>query len=244
MIGLELDLSSLASVERFVASLSGVPRIDILINNAGIMNPKHALTVDGFESQIGTNHIGHFHLTTLLLPQLLAASAPRVVNVSSVAAAFINGSGVSAVNYDLASNPKTYDAFQVYGMSKLLNIYFTKGLYERYGKGGEKKLKVFSLHPGSVKTSLLRNAYTAPIQETLTWPLFYAFGKTSEEGAQTSLYCAVADDVVNGEYYLDANKRIVFTQDLTTEETEKGGREWWPKTEQMIREAKEKSIRQ
>jgi NAD(P)-dependent dehydrogenase (short-subunit alcohol dehydrogenase family) len=143
----ELDLASLKSVHAFTDRFDGP--LDILVNNAGVMTPpKYRETEDGFELQFGTNHLGHFALTGLLLPHLLQAEAPRVVPVSSVA----HKSGDESV---LDGNPESsYKASHDYGNSKLANLLFGRELHRRATAAGS-KLVASIAHPGVSATNLV-----------------------------------------------------------------------------------------
>ena len=136
-----LDLSDLSSVRRFADETSGV---DVLINNAGIMAVPYATTVDGFESQIGTNHLGHFALTNLLLPKL----TDRVVTVSS----FMHRMGYVSLK-DLNWESRRYRAWLAYGQSKLANLLFTSELQRRLVAAGS-PLRALAAHPGYSNTNL------------------------------------------------------------------------------------------
>jgi NAD(P)-dependent dehydrogenase (short-subunit alcohol dehydrogenase family) len=137
----KLDLQDLASVREFAAGVDGV---DVLINNAGIMAVPFALTVDGFESQIGTNHLGHFALTNLLLPKV----TDRVVTVASMMHV------LGRINLeDLNWKSRPYRAWPAYGQSKLANLLFTKELQRRLGAAGS-RVKALVAHPGYSATEL------------------------------------------------------------------------------------------
>lgn len=136
-----LDLQNLASVHEFA---SGVEAVDILVNNAGIMAVPYALTVDGFESQIGTNHLGHFALTNLLLPKI----TDRVVTVSS--GAHLLGH-ISLKDLNWKSRP--YSTWLAYGQSKLANLLFTKDLQRRLSLAGS-PARALAAHPGYSATEL------------------------------------------------------------------------------------------
>jgi NAD(P)-dependent dehydrogenase (short-subunit alcohol dehydrogenase family) len=137
----QLDLQDLSSVHQFA---DGVTKVDILINNAGIMAVPYALTVDGFESQIGTNHLGHFALTNLLLPKL----SDRVVTVSS----FMHNIGRISLD-DLNWKTRRYFAWPAYGQSKLANLLFTSELQRRLAASGS-QLRALAAHPGYSHTNL------------------------------------------------------------------------------------------
>jgi NAD(P)-dependent dehydrogenase (short-subunit alcohol dehydrogenase family) len=137
----QLDLQDLASVRKFA---DGVDSVDVLVNNAGIMAVPHAVTADGFESQIGTNHLGHFALTNLLLPKV----ADRVVTVSSL----MHWMGYISLR-DLNWTARPYSAWVAYGQSKLANLLFTSELQRRLEAVGS-PLRAFASHPGYSHTNL------------------------------------------------------------------------------------------
>ncbi|OBK46784.1 oxidoreductase [Mycobacterium sp. 1081908.1] len=140
-----LDLQDLSSVRRFA---DDIDRVDVLVNNAGIMATKRAVTVDGFEGQIGTNHLGHFALTNLLLPRL----TDRVVTVSSL---------LHHIGYisrkDLNWQSRPYSAWLAYGQSKLANLLFTSELQRRLDAVGS-PLRALAAHPGWSHTNLQGNS--------------------------------------------------------------------------------------
>jgi NAD(P)-dependent dehydrogenase (short-subunit alcohol dehydrogenase family) len=137
----QLDLQDLASVRQFA---SRVDSVDILVNNAGIMAVPHAVTADGFESQIGTNHLGHFALTNLLLPKV----TERVVTVSSL----MHYMGYMSLR-DLNWTSRPYSAWLAYGQSKLANLLFTSELQRRL-QAAASKVKAMAAHPGYSHTNL------------------------------------------------------------------------------------------
>jgi NAD(P)-dependent dehydrogenase (short-subunit alcohol dehydrogenase family) len=143
----ELDLASLESVRRFAQHVDRP--VDLLINNAGVMTPpRYRETADGFELQYGTNHLGHVALTARLLPRLLAAPAPRVVAVASVA----HHAGNESV---LDGNPEaTYRPNEAYGNTKLANILFARELQRRAAAAGS-RLTATAAHPGVAATNLV-----------------------------------------------------------------------------------------
>jgi len=201
---LPLDLSSLSSVREFVELYkSKHEKLNILVNNAGVMRtPLSPRTQDGFEMQIGVNHLGHFYLSNLLMPTLISTARSegqsRVVNVASLA----HSRGKIDLD-DLNWEKRKFDTGDAYSQSKLANILFSNELNRRVGKLG---VVSTSLHPGVIRTELGRYMMENPITKIFIYgmfPLFWYFTKNATQGAQTSIYCSVAPDVVPGEYYSD-----------------------------------------
>ena len=147
----QLDLASLTSVRQFAARiLEEEPRLDILINNAGVIGPQHMKTEDGFEMQFGVNHLGHFLLTNLLLDRLKEVPSARIVTVSS------NAYKNARIDFDDLNSEKSYYMFRTYCNSKLANILFTHSLSECL-KGTNVTANV--LHPGAVRTDISRHVF-------------------------------------------------------------------------------------
>ena len=174
----KLDLQDLASVRAFA---DGVDAVDVLINNAGIMAVPYAQTVDGFESQIGTNHLGHFALTNLLLPKI----TDRVVTVSSM----MHLIGYVSLN-DLNWKSRPYLAWPAYGQSKLANLLFTSELQRRLDAAGS-ALKAHAAHPGYSATNLQGHSGN-PVGERLAKGL-NRVATDASFGARQTLYAASAD---------------------------------------------------
>jgi NAD(P)-dependent dehydrogenase (short-subunit alcohol dehydrogenase family) len=199
----DLDLASLASVraaaERF---LRAHDRLDLLINNAGVMATPFGRTADGFEMQLGTNHLGHFLLTGLLAPALLAAAPARIVNLSS------GGHAISDVHWDDPNFERhDYEKWAAYGQSKTANVLFTVELERRLGPRGVHALAV---HPGMIMTDLGRHLTPediAALQEMAKGapggglPPF----KSIPEGAATTVWAASAPELASrgGTYLAD-----------------------------------------
>jgi NAD(P)-dependent dehydrogenase (short-subunit alcohol dehydrogenase family) len=194
----ELDMASLASIRAFAAAfaLRGV-KLDLLINNAGVMAlPKRELTVDGFERQFGTNHLGHFALTGLLLPQLLAAPAPRVVTVASLA----HKGG--KIEFDNLQSEKSYKTlgWDAYNASKLANILFAKEL-DRRATATRTALVSVPVHPGAALTNIVANGPgSAGLKGKMLSLLGPLLMQPDTMGALPTLYAATAPAVVGGEY--------------------------------------------
>ena len=174
-----LDLQDLSSVRAFAEGIDG--NVDVLINNAGIMAVPHALTRDGFESQIGTNHLGHFALTNLLLPKI----TDRVVTVSS----FMHTTGYISLK-DLNWKSRPYLAWPAYGQSKLANLLFTSELQRRLDGAGS-TLKAHSAHPGYSATNLQGQTGTK-IGEAIG-SLGNKMATDAAFGARQTLYAASQD---------------------------------------------------
>ena len=184
-----LDLADLASVRSFCDAFhAGFDRLDLLINNAGVMWPPASRTVDGFELQVGTNHLGHFALTARLLNLLRQASGSRVVTVSSVA------HRVGTIDFDdLQWESRPYRPNRAYGQSKLANLLFAYELQRRLDRAGIETMSV-AAHPGYTGTDLQRHAgllrVLTPLLAMPPW-----------RGALPTLYAATADGVEPGGYY-------------------------------------------
>ena len=204
----QLDLADLTSVARFVEQAAGVlDRVDVLINNAGVMACPEGRTAGGFETQFGTNHIGHFALTVRLMPLLRTAQSPRVVTLSS------GGHRIADVDLDDPNFETTpYDAWVAYGRSKSANAHFAAELARRAGDG----LLSFSVHPGAIVTRLGRHL-TPELTETLMARRRASAArqgtgsgggmrfKSVEAGAATQVWAATSPDVAahNGGYLAD-----------------------------------------
>lgn len=192
---MNLDLASLASVRAFADEFTArYERLDILMNNAGIMAVPQSKTKDGFESQFGVNHLGHFALTGLLLNKLEAAESPRVVNVASLAAN--NGE----VNFDDLMNEQSYSKFAVYSQSKLANILFTQELNERLENQGYKTRSMVA-HPGGSNTNLSNSTDFGPVARFFVNILLPLFAQPAWKGALPQLYAATASEATPGTYY-------------------------------------------
>jgi NAD(P)-dependent dehydrogenase (short-subunit alcohol dehydrogenase family) len=196
-----LDLASLSSVRAFTADvLTGERPLHILINNAGVMATPQSYTEDGFELQFGTNHVGHFALTTGLMPALLkAAGTARVVSLSSI------GHRRSDVHFDDVNfRERPYDPWAAYGQSKTANALFAVGLTQRYAGDG---ITSNAVMPGGIMTGLQKHL-TRDEQMAMGWfdehgtpnPRF----KSTAQGAATSIWAAVAPELAGkGGLYLE-----------------------------------------
>ena len=193
-----LDLASLDSIRSAAADLRAAhPRIDVLINNAGVMYTPKQVTPDGFEMQFGTNHLGHFALTGLLLGQLLPVAGSRIVTVSSV------GHRIrAAIHSDDLQWERSYSRVAAYGQAKLANLMFTYELQRRLESYGT--TVAVAAHPGVSNTDLTRNV-PAALRVPLTW-LAPLITQTPEMGALPTLRAATDPQVLGGEYYGPGNR--------------------------------------
>jgi NAD(P)-dependent dehydrogenase (short-subunit alcohol dehydrogenase family) len=194
-----LDLADLGSVRRFAQEfVRNHPRLDILCNNAGVMALPHQKTRDGFEMQIGTNHLGHFALTGLLLDSLTAAPGARIVNVASLAHRWATGFDPD----DLHFERRPYKKWVAYSYSKLANLLFTFELARRLDKSAPRVVAA-AAHPGYSATNL---QFVGPAQENSAIGRFFMqignvlFGQPASMGALPTLYAATMPDVASGDY--------------------------------------------
>jgi len=192
------DLSSQASIRELAATiLARYPRIDVLVNNAGIVNLKREETADGIESTFAVNHLAYFLLTNLLLDRLKASAPARIVNVASDVHKYVGG-----IRWDDLGWAQGYQVMRVYGQSKLANILFTRELARRLAGTG---VTVNAVHPGAVSTGLGKQngVWAAALIKVLG--LFF---RTPEQGAATSIHLAAspAVDGVSGRYFVDAKE--------------------------------------
>ena len=186
---LRLDLASMRSVRAFCEEFaSRHDRLDVLINNAGLVGRRGQLTEDGFEVHFGVMHLGHFLLTNLLLDKLRDSAPSRVVTVSAFGHRFVRGMGLDDLRAETSSSP-----IVAYCRAKLAQVVFTRALAERESGSG---VTAYSLHPGVIRTDLARD-----ISSTVD-----AFGRLlpgPEEGARTSVYLATEPGVErhSGRYF-------------------------------------------
>jgi NAD(P)-dependent dehydrogenase (short-subunit alcohol dehydrogenase family) len=193
---LDLDLSDLASVEKAADRVEGP--LDLLVNNAGVMAPPYRQTADGFELQMGTNHLGHFALTARLMPRLLEAEHPRVVTVSSFMHKTVRG--LSQADFRAEQSYSKWDA---YGKSKLANLLFMLELDRRARAAGSNLLSAGS-HPGYARTHL-QTAGPQLAGKNLEARIIGGFtsliAQSAAAGAWPSLYAATSPEVRPGSYF-------------------------------------------
>ncbi|XP_045510677.1 retinol dehydrogenase 13-like [Colias croceus] len=225
------DLSSMQSIREFSQKiLDSEPQINILVNNAGVMMCPKEETEDGFEMQIGTNHLAHFLLTMLLLPRIINSKPARIVTVSSRAHTRYD------MNFDdLNYKNRRYNAAEAYSQSKLANVLFSRELAKKLKEHNIDGVNTYSLHPGVIKTELGRH-----LNETLFKGsrqiigfLVGPFMKSPELGAQTTIYCAVDEKCANetGLYYSDCAVTNPDRKALNDEY----GKKLWEKSVELVK---------
>uniref|UniRef100_A0A8D0QUL1 Retinol dehydrogenase 11 n=1 Tax=Sus scrofa TaxID=9823 RepID=A0A8D0QUL1_PIG len=203
--GCGVDLEGVTAVAAHLHTPSSLPaeekHLHILINNAGVMMCPYSKTADGFETHMGVNHLGHFLLTHLLLEKLKESAPSRVVNVSSLA------HHMGRIHFHNLQGEKFYHAGLAYCNSKLANVLFTQELARRLKGSG---VTTYSVHPGTVDSELVRHSSLL----RWIWWLFSFFIKTPQQGAQTSLYCALTEglEVLSGNHFSDCHVAWVSAQ--------------------------------
>ncbi|KAF8875263.1 putative short-chain dehydrogenase [Gymnopilus junonius] len=217
---LPLDLESLQSVREAAAIInerSDIPVVDVLVNNAGKLSNEYGVTVDGFERQLATNHLGHFLFTNLIMDKILASSTWRIINISS------DGHRLSLFHfegYNFEVSDNEYDVLHAYGQTKTANILFSTSLAKRLGE--KHGLLAFSLHPGVILTNAVDNLDLTTLPDRLHHPFFKGAldrvlgnieGRADyspdilsiEKGTATHVYAAFDPNLSahNGAYLLD-----------------------------------------
>ncbi|MED6281114.1 hypothetical protein CHARACLAT_017929 [Characodon lateralis] len=194
VVCMKLDLSDSKSIREFAEEINkNEAKLNLLINNAGVMVCPYGKTADGFEMQIGVNHFGHFLLTYLLIDLIKRSAPARIINVSSMAHSW------GSISLEDINSEKSYNKSKAYAQSKLANVLFTRSLAKRLEGTG---VTTYSLHPGVVQTDLWRHL-SAP--ERFFISIARPFTKNSIQGAQTTIYCAVEPSLEkeSGGYYSD-----------------------------------------
>jgi NAD(P)-dependent dehydrogenase (short-subunit alcohol dehydrogenase family) len=226
----QLDLASLDSVrsfaERFRETRGG---LDLLINNAGVMAAPRRLTADGFELQLGTNHLGHFLLTTLLLPAMEGRDDARVVTVSS------NGHKLGRINFDNLNGERRYFRWNAYTQSKLANLLFALELDRRLRARGS-SVKSLAAHPGYSVTNLQSAA--APAFDRLVMKVTNLSGQSDEMGALPLLYAATEPGLPGGTYigpdgFAEQRGHPAVVQPSAAARNEETARRLWDVSEEL-----------
>ncbi|HXP32596.1 MAG TPA: SDR family oxidoreductase [Acidimicrobiales bacterium] len=196
------DLGDIASIrEGAAAILQLCPRIDVLVNNAGLVLTQRRETTDGFEATFGVNHLGHFVLTELLLDRIKQSAPARIVNVASTA----HKGARKGLDFDDLQSTRRYGGMQVYSKSKLANIYFTTELARRLEGTG---VTVNCLHPGTVATGYARDGDASGVL-AFGVKVIKPFILSAQQGARTSIYLASSPEVagVTGQYFVKCRAR-------------------------------------
>lgn len=207
----ELDLADTCSIRAFAQRfLREVDHLHILINNAGVMMCPYMKTADGFEMHIGVNHLGHFLLTYLLIGLLKRSAPARIVVVSSF------GHNFGWIRFHDLHSQGSYNSGLAYCQSKLANVLFVRELARRLHGSN---VTVNSVHPGTVRSELVRHS----TMMSLLFALFSMFLKTPKEGAQTSIYCSVAEELqsISGKHFSDCAPAFVAPQGRSEETARK-----------------------
>lgn len=188
----QLDLSSKKSIEDFAENIENqYGKINILINNAGVMNIDYTKTEDGFEGHFGINYLGHFYLTYLLLDKIVDSKESRVINLSSIA------HKMGTINFEDINYDKNYNKMQAYAQSKLACLMFSNTLDKKL-KSANKKIKSIAVHPGGSNTNLWRNI---PFWFYPFYFIMYIFMSSPKKACHSTLYAALSESVLGGEYY-------------------------------------------
>ncbi|MCG3218793.1 MAG: SDR family oxidoreductase [Candidatus Heimdallarchaeota archaeon] len=193
------DLSSLHSVRKLAFDfLASYERLDVLINNAGVLMKKRTLTIDGLESTFVINHLSHFLLTQLLLDILKESAPARIINVSGDIHKF-----VSTIDFEDLNGDQGYGAWNRYNQSKLANILFT---YEMARKLDPNEVTINALHPGVVRTNLVRSSI---IMKFFSNTLGLIFMKNPRKGAKTTVFLASSPEVegISGKYFINKKEK-------------------------------------
>jgi NAD(P)-dependent dehydrogenase (short-subunit alcohol dehydrogenase family) len=194
-----LDLASLSSVREAAAQIrSACPRLDLLINNAGVMAvPTRQLSADGFELTFAVNHLGHFALTGLVLDRLLETPGSRIVTVSSIG----HRMGSGTMHFDDLQFSANYQPWHAYWQSKLANLLFTYELQARLAAAGAQTIAL-AAHPGNARTDLWRHSRLdrTLYKPALSWLTFW-FAQSAATGALATLRAAADPDARGGDYY-------------------------------------------
>jgi NAD(P)-dependent dehydrogenase (short-subunit alcohol dehydrogenase family) len=220
-----LDLASLASVRDFASNFAArCDRLDVLVNNAGLVQRRRHETVDGYETTFQVNHLGPFLLTQLLHDALVAGAPARVVNVASDA----HKSARHGLDFDDLQSERHYRGFAVYGKTKLANILFTRELARR---GDANVVTANAVHPGFVASSFGRDGDTGRLG-ALVFPLLRPFALSPAQGAQTQVYVATAPELegVTGGYWV---KSAPATPSAAAQD-DAAARRLWEVSEQLV----------
>ena len=226
-----LDLGNLASIDAFAESFTKeYESLDLLINNAGIMATPYRTTKDGFESQFGTNHLGHFALTAKLMPAISAATSARIINVSSV------GHRSGDIDFDtLLLDQFNYKRWRAYYRSKLANLLFTYEMHRRLERAQIDNISSLAAHPGVARTNL---AQGMGFIGTLLKPMAFLFFQSAQMGALPILRAATDASAQGGQYYgpdkpHERGGYPVVVSSSTDSHNEENARLLWERSEEL-----------
>jgi len=225
---MDLDLADLASVRAFARDFgTRHDRLDVLVNNAGLVTTSRKETVDGFEMTIGVNHLGPFLLTQLLFDQIRASGPSRIVVVASDA----HKQARKGLDFDDLMSKRSYSGFSVYAKSKLANIYFARELARRLA-GTDTTAN--ALHPGFVASRLARDGDTGALGE-IAMVLGRPFAISPEKGARTSIYVASSPEVdgVSGAYFFKCREK----EPSAAARDDEAARRLWAVSEELVARA-------
>ena len=192
----QVDMADLTSIRAFAGRMAEhLPQVDVLLNNAGLgMQPERAVTADGFERQFGTNHLGHFALTGLLIPALLRAPAPRVVAIASLA------HRTGRIDFADLQGERRYNGSKAYSQSKLANLMFAFEL-DRRARAQRSRLISLAAHPGVASTGFMANTGMGPVRTGVLNGVVGVLGQDAARGALPGLYAATMPGVTGGQYW-------------------------------------------
>jgi NAD(P)-dependent dehydrogenase (short-subunit alcohol dehydrogenase family) len=222
---LPLDLASFASIRRFAGDFLGrYDKLDVLVNNAGLIMQHRSETEDGFETTFGVNHLGHFLLTQLLLDRVRASAPARIVNVASDA----HRQARNGLDFDDLQSKKRYGGLSVYGRSKLANVLFTRELARRLDGSG---VTANAVHPGTVATGFGQDGDFTGLM-AFGYALVRPFFKKPAKGAETSIYVASAAELdgVTGKYFADCREK----EPTTAAQDSAAARRLWEVSETLV----------
>lgn len=239
LVPLPLDLADLGSVRRAAEEAGRLGPLDILVNNAGVMATPHRRTVDGFELQMGTNHLGHFALTGLLWPQLVAAESARVVTVSSQMHRLARTVPLDDPRHDTG---RRYERWTAYAQSKLANLLFAFELERRARMAGT-KVQSMAAHPGYARTNLQRSGPGMGSGRSRTAILLGAtrlLGQPSDIGALPTLMAATMRGLPGGSYVgpkgpLESRGLPTVVKASRVANDPQLARRWWELSEEATR---------
>ena len=219
------DLGSIAAIRAGAASiLARCDRIDVLVNNAGLVLSQRRETEDGFEATFGINHLGHFVLTEALLERIKESAPARIINVASNA----HKGARKGLDFDDLQSTRAYSGMPVYSKSKLANIYFTTELARRLEGTG---VTVNCLHPGVVATGYARDGDASGVL-AFGVKVIKPFVLSAAQGARTSIYLASSPDVagVTGQYFVKCRAR----QPSAVAQDDEAARRLWTHSEELV----------